>query len=404
MTNIPRADYLDASCSCGRNGADVVSCASAYERIMDRILMATLQSLQRNALRENEEPTKSLNISAFPTEQAIRQKAQKKTRILQLESDGMTKDEIKNITKRKAVIQEKHYDDCGSDTCPIEFTTQRTLLIRSNSSYRDTRDYCFYDWDTGELTDSESEDDFRDYHYDHLLSSEIDEDHSFFIHRGSDSHFIHFTYLVDTLQKPTLRGKVDVVEIFGGGGGLSKISVRRKLRTGRNFDVVSGCDLSVWANQEEMIRYITVHRPLVIIGGPPCTSFSSWSRYHRRVNPESFDRSRAIGEKLANLMARIASMQIVSGRFFLIENPKSSDLFKLPSFQKLWNTNQVGSITLPQCALGLVSPEGKPILKWTTLWSNSRFLLEPFANLSCCHSSHGELEGFYNGVNRTKLV
>ena len=85
------------------------------------------------------------NIQAFPTEQAIRQKEQKKKKKLQLENDGLSKEEIKQLTKRKAVDQEKHYDDYGSDTCPIEFTTSRTLLVQSDNTCRDTIDYCFYD-------------------------------------------------------------------------------------------------------------------------------------------------------------------------------------------------------------------------------------------------------------------
>ena len=37
-----------------------------------------------------------------------------------------------------------------------------------------------------------------------------------------------------------------------------------------------------------------------------------------------------------------------------------------------------GQVTFPQCALGLKTPEEEPILKWTTIWSNSRYIIEQF--------------------------
>ena len=61
-------------------------------------------------------------------------------------------------------------------------------------------------------------------------------------------------------------------------------------------------------------------------------------------------------------------------------------------------------ITFPQCALGLVSPEGYPLRKLTTLWANSPILLAPFEGLQCEHSSHGEIAGSYRGSQRSKLA
>ena len=41
---------------------------------------------------------------------------------------GATKEEIKAFRKKLKQVQEDHYDDCGSDTGPIEEESQRTLL------------------------------------------------------------------------------------------------------------------------------------------------------------------------------------------------------------------------------------------------------------------------------------
>ena len=63
----------------------------------------------------------------------------------------------------------------------------------------------------------------------------------------------------------------------------------------------------------------------------------------------------------------------------------------------------MGGVSFPQCSLGLVSPEGLPLLKWSELWSNSRKLLEPFDNLKCDCAQYGEITGDFEGQKRSKL-
>ncbi len=85
--------------------------------------------------------------------------------------------------------------------------------------------------------------------------------------------------------------------------------------------------------------------------------------------------------KLAKLTAKVAMLQLVEGRYFLIENPAGSDLFNLPEFQTLWATGQVGKIIFPQCTVGLETPDEQkrePIFKETELWANDPDLLTPF--------------------------
>ena len=64
----------------------------------------------------------------------------------------------------------------------------------------------------------------------------------------------------------------------------------------------------------------------------------------------------------------------------------------------------MGKVTFPQCAVGLVSPEELPLLKWTELWSNAPELLYPFEGLECHHTCHGEISGKYKGTSRSKLA
>ena len=61
--------------------------------------------------------------------------------------------------------------------------------------------------------------------------------------------------------------------------------------------------------------------------------------------------------------------------------------------------------TFPQCALGLKTPEGLPILKYTTIWSNSEYVVYQFSGVECrCECDHGDIKGNFQGQPRSKLA
>ena len=97
-----------------------------------------------------------------------------------------------------------------------------------------------------------------------------------------------------------------VMELFGGEGGVTKVSIQRHLRTGRNVDIVTGLDLTKEEDVNILLDYIDKHMPKVIIMGPPCTAFAALSRVNRKLHPETWAKSREVGAKLANLAANIA--------------------------------------------------------------------------------------------------
>ena len=82
--------------------------------------------------------------NAYPTEQALRQKEAKLAKKKALEDKGWTKEEIKNATKRKPQPQEQHFDDCGSDTTPLEELGAKSLLAYSGT-LDDAVAYSFFD-------------------------------------------------------------------------------------------------------------------------------------------------------------------------------------------------------------------------------------------------------------------
>ena len=94
---------------------------------------------------------------------------------------------------------------------------------------------------------------------------------------------------------------------------MTKICIKKGLSTGKNFDLLSGADLTKEEDAKLLFSYIRRHRPLVIIMGPPCTAFANWSRFNRVAHPVAYGEIRSIGLKLANLTASIAAEQLAEG-------------------------------------------------------------------------------------------
>ena len=96
----------------------------------------------------------------------------------------------------------------------------------------------------------------------HLLGSNGEETHEF-RNRPPRSQYVALTELDTFLSHPRHRGihGMDVMEIWGGKGGVSKISIRRCLNTGRNFDLVTGADLTKYHNQQMLLTYVRTHQP-----------------------------------------------------------------------------------------------------------------------------------------------
>ena len=66
----------------------------------------------------------------------------------------------------------------------------------------------------------------------------------------------------DTLEEADVylnafqSSSIDVCEICGGEAGVSKICIRRRLKTGENFDIVAGFDLTQKAEIAYLWKYL----------------------------------------------------------------------------------------------------------------------------------------------------
>ena len=58
---------------------------------------------------------------------------------------------------------------------------------------------------------------------------------------------------------------IDILEIYGGNMGVSKLAVCRQLRTGRCADIRCGTHLTQVANQRKLYQYVAERKPLFTI-------------------------------------------------------------------------------------------------------------------------------------------
>ena len=286
-----------------------------------------------------------------------------------------------SATRRKPVPIEDHFDDCGDDVSALELPELTAFAT------------CF---------DSEDEPSSEE---DELFSS------SFFSFYGFGSSYICSDTNLSSFAKvyavvnswPAAKG-VDYVELFGGNAGTTRIAIRRNLKGGKNFDLTSGVNLHNPDDVRALFDYLRTHRPLVVIMGPPCTAFGSWSSWNAIHNWAGYNASLQEGLPLAKLAARIAKLQHEQGRFFVCENPWLSKLWYLPCWQALLQLPEVLTAYADQCAYGLVTIDGEPTKKPTAFVANHPALLH-FLQRTCSQDHvHTLLAGQSQGISRCKFA
>ena len=222
--------------------------------------------------------------------------------------------------------------------------------------------------------------------------------------RPHANYVSNFYTALDVIKRTSPARSHDIMEIFGGKAGVTRIATRYRLRTGPNFDLVSGIDLSDAQEINTLWQYLYTYKPRFVVAGPPCTALGGWSHYNRVHHPETWEAKYKVGKALGELVAQIAHFQISQGRHFVIENPISSDLWSFPSYQSLMERPNVTFVRCDQCCYGLRDPAGEYTLKPTGFLC-SHFLLTQRLQRRCngLHQ-HVALAGKVNGVSRCSFA
>ena len=311
-------------------------------------------------------------LHAFPTDQKLRAKEHK----AKAKAAGQT---IKVNTRTKAV--EQHHDDCGESLASIA-PHDTHLLVVSSSDEEDCASESVLQW-MSPLLNSFSVWSFEGSESKgppglgpaSVLAADIEE---------------MFTILASKDHRPW---GVELVELCGGAGTSSYLAIKRRLRSGHNFDLVTGVDLCSAEVQRKVIGYLDIAKPLVILMGPRCDPFGPLGQRNRILHPDAWNEAVTTASTLASFCGEIALYQSRKKRYFLVEQPFPSKLFEIAPWPQVRNQASTVRVVFDQCQVGQ-QIEGLPVRKRTELVANSSLLLQPFSGLRCDGShEHATLLG-----------
>ena len=299
----------------------------------------------------------------FPTDSKERQNEQKKRD----KEAG-----IERVVIKKRKIIEDHHDDCGES-------------LDSLTGDIDEADFAHSDSDSG--TESDALCDGLHLHY--LWGS-----------AGPDLSHLQLTYF-DTWDQTfaVLRRAgpgIDIAEVCGGEGRTSSIAIRRRLRSGRNLDLVHGCDLTKPEVRQAGYNYFKNNRVLVAVMAPVCGPFGPLSHLNWHLHPETMRRQEAKYKPLAVFCGNVALIQHHKGLHWLQEQPHPSRLYSVPPWPKVLGLPGVCRVIYHRCTCGLKvlagKWKGKFIKKPSSMTASDLNLIEPFRGCVCKHSSDQHLQ------------
>ena len=278
---------------------------------------------------------------AFPTEQKLRVQERRK--------QGLT-----TIVRKKAKTVQQHFDDCGDSLASLDMSPQQPQRV----TYLST---CF------------SDEDDNDAYEDYVVSLVTPQLNSLELHSstGECSPFHFSAEAADVDELISILGEEqfaswgpEVFEVCGDTAEHARVCARRRVKAGRNFDIVCHANLTHLPTQERILSYVATAKPFVAVLASTC------------VPPG------ATQATLTEFCGKVAALQQTHSRFFLCEHSFPPMMRERSPWPDVRASPECCRVVLHQCQLGHTM-NGLPVLKPTEMVANAKQLLFPFANLQC---------------------
>ncbi|CAE7258960.1 unnamed protein product [Symbiodinium natans] len=362
-------DFVCATCGLMQAGPGCRFCDA------DSIRTFSVLSPASPASSSNQEPCKvepQAPNDCYPTESKLMQRQKQKAN----KAAG-----IEPTVQRRHKHVEQHFDDCGEDLSSLSFPVAGNLLDDSDSSGDDA----------GQIADA-------------LVNRQLNAFETWTRCGSTGDQVPAFTpetvVAVDVDEMQSILSSasytswgVEIVELFGGQGQTSRLCVRRKLRAGHNFELLTGVNLADPVAQRKVLGYISIAKPLVVVMAPVCSPYGPLGNWNRIINPGAWQQSVGNAEPLAAFSGRVAEVQLTQQRYFLIEQPYPSKLYEVDPWPKVRQHPKCVRVVFHQCMLGQ-SVQGLLAKKPTELVANHRCLIAAFEGLQCDNShAHAQLLG-----------
>ena len=118
-------------------------------------------------------------------------------------------------------------------------------------------------------------------------------------------------------------------------------------------------------------RLLDEQAPLLLIGTPMCTAFSTWQYINnKKRDPRIVAAERKSGLQHLTWMCKLYKKQAQAGRLFLHEHPAHATSWNERCIHEVLQLKGVARITGDQCQYGQETEGGQPIRKQTGFMSN----------------------------------
>ena len=145
---------------------------------------------------------------------------------------------------------------------------------------------------------------------------------------------------------------IDIAEFCGGEARTTTVAIRRRLRGGRNFDLVTHIDLGDPQTQKKALEYLDTHDVLVLVMGPQCRTLGPTSNLNASINYDTWLEHYKEDMPHVRYCGRAAIHQLKKGRHFIAENPYPTWLVEEPGWKELLQDHRVKTTVIDQCMLG----------------------------------------------------
>ena len=158
----------------------------------------------------------------------------------------------------------------------------------------------------------------------------------------------------------------------------SKLLPELKLIPGFALDLTTAdTDGALWdfdskVMRERAMRKLKEEKPMLLIGSPMCTAFSTWQRINNKIRDPYIvecEKKRAVMH--LEFCMELYKEQLRNGRYFVHEHPAYAASWQEDCVKKLMTEQGVEIATCDQCMYGSAADDGSPVKKPTSFMTNA---------------------------------
>ena len=124
--------------------------------------------------------------------------------------------------------------------------------------------------------------------------------------------------------------------------------------------------------RDRAMKKLKDERPMLLIGSPMCTAFSTWQRINHKIrDPYIVECEKRRAVMHFRFCVDLYMEQIEGGRYFVHEHPAHATSWQEDCMKKLMGEPGVETATCDQCMYGSEAADGSPVKKPTTFLTNA---------------------------------